>query len=190
VTTTATVLRTARSAALVAVSVAAEGRTCLDVRVWFVRSADTANVGHTLPAPPPIPEEPGELGIGFGYGGSIDWRFIHGGMVTAGPAAVWARPHVSLLPGQRADGLALTVLIADSGGGVSAELDWASWSFLNVDLDVHLARPVEGEWILLDSRTQLGGSGSGLARSTLSDAQGVVGSGLQTLVLQQLAPSR
>jgi hypothetical protein len=46
-----------------------------------------------------------------------------------------------------------------------------------------LARPVHGEWLLLDAATQLGPDGSGLARSTLSDARGVVGSGRQTLVL-------
>jgi hypothetical protein len=39
----------------------------------------------------------------------------------------------------------------------------------------------------MDAVTQLGGHGSALARSTLSDVHGLVGSGLQTLVV---APMR
>jgi hypothetical protein len=66
---------------------------------------------------------------------------------------------------------------------VSAELDWSAWSFLNIDLDVHLSRPVEGEWILLDARTSLGAHGAALARSTVSDLRGEVGCTAQTLVL-------
>jgi hypothetical protein len=54
---------------------------------------------------------------------------------------------------------------------------------MNVDLDVHLARPVVGDWLLMDAATQLGPAGSALARSTLSDARGTVGSTAQTLLL-------
>jgi hypothetical protein len=52
-----------------------------------------------------------------------------------------------------------------------------------VDIAVHLARPVHGEWLLLDAATQLGSDGWALARSTISDVRGLLGSALQTLVL-------
>jgi hypothetical protein len=91
-----------------------------------------------------------------------------------------------ILAGRPLSGLARVALIADSASGISAELDWSVWSFLNVDLDIHLARQVDGEWLLMDAATQLGPAGSALARSTLSDARGVVGSGLQTLVVAPL----
>jgi hypothetical protein len=64
-------------------------------------------------------------------------------------------------------------------------LDWSSWSFMNIDLDVHLARPLHGEWVCLDAETQLGPSGTGLARSLLSDLEGPCGVGLQTLIVRQ-----
>jgi hypothetical protein len=66
-------------------------------------------------------------------------------------------------------------------------LDWTRWTFLNVDLDVHLARPMLGDWLLMDALTRVGTHGAGLARSTLSDTAGVLGSTAQTLVL---APRR
>lgn len=179
----AEVIRAGRSAALVAVSVAAEGRTCLLDRVWFVRHADTSAVASaTLPAP--VPDIPaGELGFDFGYGASLEWRFLFGGMGKPGPAAVWARPRIALVDEQPVRGLALAALVADSGNGISAELDWTEWLFPNVDIAVHLARPVHGEWLLLDAVTQLGPGGSALARSTISDVRGPVGAALQTLVL-------
>jgi hypothetical protein len=46
-----------------------------------------------------------------------------------------------------------------------------------------LAAPLLGDWVLLDAETQLGPSGSALARSTLSDRHGRVGTTAQTLVL-------
>jgi hypothetical protein len=180
---TAHVVRAARTAALVEVRIAAEGRECLLVRIWFLRDADTSAIA---PAPGK-PVEPGgvatPLDLDFGYGASLEWHFTKGRMAQPGPAAAWIRPTLPLFDGYEYSGLARVALVADSASGISAELDWARWSFVNVDLDVHLARPVEGEWVLMEAATQLGGHGSALARSTLSDVRGVVGGGLQTLVL-------
>lgn len=196
VSTKARVLRAARSAALVEVVVSAAGRDCLLVRVWFVRSADTTDIAAgsaingaaAAASPPPLPPAGPNtaLGIEFGLGASLEWRFVHGALTGRGPAAAWVRPRIALTDSLVAlSGLSRAVLIADSGNGISSELDWASWSFLNVDLDVHLARPLIGEWVLLDAATQLGPAGSALARSTLSDERGVVGSAAQTLILSR-----
>ncbi|HKC29222.1 MAG TPA: thioesterase family protein [Jatrophihabitans sp.] len=187
VTTSARVLRAGRSAALVEVRLAAAGRDCLLVRVWFVRAADTESVAQLPVTPPAIPDAPQRLERSFGYGESLDWRFLSGRMSRPGPAAAWVRAHLPLVVGQETPGLAHVALIADSASGISSELDWAAWSFQNVDLDIHLVRPVEGEWILLDAVTQLGPRGSALARSTLSDTRGVVGAGLQTLVVAPMS---
>jgi len=184
--TSARVVRAARSAALAEVTVRGGDRDCLLARVWFVRDTDTSAVA-SADAPQHVPDVPSGLDYDFGYGASLEWRFVRGRMGVPGPAAAWARPRVPLVDdGAGFSGLARAVLIADSGNGVSAELDWGRWSFLNVDLDVHLARPVAGEWVLLDATTQLGPAGSALARSTLSDVRGVVGAGLQTLVLSAM----
>ena len=63
-------------------------------------------------------------------------------------------------------GLQRVALVGDSASGISSVLSWDEWTFLNVDLDVHLSRPVQGEWVLLDARTTLGTHGAALARST------------------------
>jgi acyl-coenzyme A thioesterase PaaI-like protein len=186
IATRTTVLRAARSAALVEVEVSADDRPCLLTRVWFVRSSDTSAIAEPLGPAAAVPDVPAGLDVSFGYGSSLEWRFVKNRMGVPGPAAAWVRPTIPLLEGHEMSGLARVALIADSASGISAELDWAVWSFLNVDLDIHLARPVEGDWVFMDAATQLGPAGSALARSTLSDVRGVLGSGLQTLVVAPL----
>ncbi|MDT4938339.1 MAG: hypothetical protein QOG80_2010, partial [Pseudonocardiales bacterium] len=176
----------ARTAVLVDATMSAGGRVCLRGRVWLVRRADTSAL-----APPPVAgfEPPGNargLGADFPYGDSIEWRVVRGGLREPGPGLVWARPDREIVSGVPVSGLQRAVLVGDSASGVSSELDWTRWSFLNIDLDVHLARPLLGDWVLLDAATQLGPAGAGLARSTLSDAHGPVGSTLQTLVVEPL----
>lgn len=180
-----TVLRTARSAALAEVTLAAGGRDRMRSRVWFLRTADTTELATASTVPPPIPDGPNQAEQwNFGYGASLDWRYTSGMADQLGPAAVWVRASQPLVDdSSEMPGLARVVLVADSASGISATLDWSVWSFVNVDLDVHLARPFHGEWVHVDAATQLGPAGSALARSVISDPDGVVGAGLQTLVV-------
>lgn len=184
--TSARVVRAARSAALVEVMMSAADRPCLLARVWFVRTADTSTLAPARAAAASVPAGSVGLDVDFGYGASLEWRFVSGRMRTPGPATAWVRPTIGLVDGRTPSGLALVALVADSASGISAELDWATWSFLNVDLDIHLARPFLGEWVLMEASTQLGPAGSALARSTLSDQRGIAGAGLQTLVVAPL----
>jgi hypothetical protein len=186
--TTARVVRVARSAALAEVIVSSGERDCLHVRVWFVRTADTSHIAPPLAEPIDLPDVPANREWDFGWARSLEWRYVRGLPGEPGGSAAWVRPSLPLVDGHELFGLARAVMVADAASGISAELDWTVWSFVNVDLDVHLARPFRGEWVLMDAVTHLGEDGSGLARSTLSDRHGVVGAGLQTLVLAPLRP--
>jgi hypothetical protein len=73
--------------------------------------------------------------------------------------------------------------IADSGNGASWELDIARWHFINPELTVHLHREAAGEWICLDAQTDISAGGAGLATSVLSDLDGPVGVGAQSLLI-------
>lgn len=184
------IVRVARSAALVDVTLTADGpsgeRPCLVSRIWFVRQADTSTVAPPLPEAVDVPPAGNGLDADFPYGASLEWRFVAGSMSEPGPAAVWVRPATSLLPDRDMSPLSRAVLVADSASGISAELSWHEWSFVNVDLDVHLFRPTVGDWLLMSATTYLGAHGSALAHSTLADCRGPVGAGLQTLVVAPL----
>ena len=79
--------------------------------------------------------------------------------------------------------------IADSGNGASSELDLHSWHFINPELTVHLHREAVGEWICLDAQTTISTGGAGLATSTLSDLDGLVGVGAQALLVAPRPPA-
>ena len=53
--------------------------------------------------------------------------------------------------------------VADSGNGLSSELDITGWQFINPELTVHLHRMAVGEWICLDAATAISAGGAGLA---------------------------
>jgi acyl-coenzyme A thioesterase PaaI-like protein len=179
----ARVVRAARSAVLVEASMSAADRLCLQARVWLVRRTDTTRLTAPLPDPVTVPRDLPDVGGAFPYHDTIDWQTLRGSLREPGPGTTWARPRYALVGDESLSGLQRVVLIADSASGISAVLDWNEWSFLNVDLDVHLARPVDGEWILVDAETSVGTAGSALARSTISDVRGNLGATLQTLIV-------
>ena len=101
-----------------------------------------------------------------------------------GPGKVWMRLRQPLLPDEQTTPLTRLVAAADFGNGVSAELAFERYLFINADLKIHLWRAPQGEWIGLDARTLLYGGGTGTAESVLHDTSGPVGRACQTLVVQ------
>jgi hypothetical protein len=101
-----------------------------------------------------------------------------------GPGKVWMRLRHSLLPDEQTTPLVRAVATADFGNGVSAELPFEDYLFINADLTIHLWRSPRGEWIGLDAQTLLQGGGIGTAESVLHDEGGAVGRAFQTLVVQ------
>ena len=75
--------------------------------------------------------------------------------------------------------------VADSGNGISSELDLTNWHFINPELTVHLHREAVGEWICLAAQTAISPDGVGLATSVLSDRDGPIGVGAQSLLIAQ-----
>jgi Thioesterase-like superfamily len=191
VTVSARVIRPGRTVTLCEATMQAGGRPVLVARVWSVKLPEPDDDGtpgikpddRSVESPQQCPEAMQGPSWDFGYARAIEWRLLHGDPHGPGMAGVWARPRIPLVEGEPISSLARAVLIADSGNGVSASLDWNRWSFVNIDLSVHLARPVEGEWVLLDAASRISTTGSGLATSVLRDQVGVVGAGAQTLVV-------
>ncbi len=102
-----------------------------------------------------------------------------------GPGKVWMRLRHPLLPDEQTTPLVRAVATADFGNGVSAELPFEDYLFINADLTIHLWRQPRDEWIGLDAQTLLQTGGTGVAESVLHDEHGAVGRAFQTLVVQQ-----
>jgi Acyl-CoA thioesterase C-terminal domain len=102
-----------------------------------------------------------------------------------GPATAWLEMKVPLVEGEVPSPLVRVLVAADSGNGVSCALDPERYLFVNTDLNVFLHRPPEGEWIGMDSRALVDGSGVGLTETVLHDRSGPVGRALQTLYVAE-----
>ncbi len=180
------VSRPGRSVELVEASLSAAGREVARASAWRVRRTTGAEVPSRLPAPPALPAPQAEVrpeGWVEGYLQAIEWRWVQGRIVEPGPATVWGRMRHPLVDDEVPSPLQRVLILADSGNGVSAELDPRVWWFINPELSVHLHREPVGEWVCLDAATTVSEGGVGLATSVLSDQHGPLGVGAQTLLV-------
>ncbi len=111
-------------------------------------------------------------------------QYVAGAFDQLGPATVWVRLAVPVVPGESPTPLQRVMAGADFGNGVSSELDFAHHVFINPDLTVYLHRPAVGEWVCLDASTAIGAPGVGVAQSALWDVRGPIGRSLQGLLVE------
>jgi hypothetical protein len=188
--------RPGRSVELLEAVASAAGREVARAAAWRVLRTASASVPPSFPAPPALPADrgapPGWAGSsgvwGGGYLSAMEWRPVRGSVGSPGPATIWSRMRYPLVPDEEPGPLERVLATADSGNGVSWELDLARWHFINPELTVHLHREPAGEWICLDAQTAISPGGAGLATSVLSDTGGPVGVGAQSLLVAPRKP--
>jgi len=203
----ARVARPGRSVELVEASLTDSDGEVIRATAWRLRSAeielpaglssvDGPGLIGTSPStlrpgfvPPGVEEaRPGTFpptGHDVGYHTAMEYRFVRGDFGIPGPALVWMRMRQPLVAGEEPSPLQRVLVAADSGNGVSATLDWGRYLFINVDLTVHLHRPLAGEWVCLDSITIPEPLGTGLADTALYDGRGPIGRAAQTLLIDE-----
>jgi hypothetical protein len=162
------------------------GRPVLRAAAWRLAIGAGRSPGVGLEdAPPPMPEhESRDFFEGvrtFGYGESLEWRFVSGGFRVRGPATVWSRLRIPLVPNEAPSPLARLLAMVDSANGVSWEVDFSKYMFVPVNLTVSITRSPEDEWVGMQAITALAGDGVGTTRARLFDTRGYVGEALQTL---------
>jgi hypothetical protein len=168
-----------------------DGEALVRAQGWRLRTEEVSFERPSgFPEVPPGPDraEPGkfpDIGYDVGYHTAMDYRFVTGGFTEPGPATVWMRMGVPLLPDEEPTPLQRVLVAADSGNGVSVALDWTRYLFINVDLSVHLHRLPEGEWVCLDAVTLPEPNGIGMADTHLFDERGAIGRGAQTLLIAE-----
>lgn len=189
-TVAAQVVRPGRSVQLAEAQLTAAGRPVARAAAWWHRCSDTAAVASPRVPPPPGPDGFAAAPITWAEGGYLDameWVPVAGGFNEPGPATVWARARYPLIAGEEPTGPQRLLLLADSGNGVSRQLDVDQWLFVNTELTVHITRTPVGEWLCLDAATDIGDAGTGVATSTLSDRAGRVARGAQALLIRPRA---
>ena len=187
----ARVVRPGRSVELLEAVLTGPDGPLMRASAWRLRTADVelrAEAGEDPPPPGPgagasTPFFP--TGRDVGYHTAMDYSFVRGSFLEAGPATVWMRMRQPLVAGEEPSPLQRVLVAADSGNGVSAALDWRRYLFVNTDLSVHLFRQPAGEWVCLDATTYPEPSGVGLADTALWDERGRIGRAAQTLLVRE-----
>ena len=178
------VVRQGRRVQCVAAEMVADGRPVAYARAWRLRRADTEAIASP-PAPARLPRPDTALTESplpdFGYFHAVEMRLADGGFLLNGPAVLWTRLKVPVVPGEEPSPLQRVAGVADTASGISSELSFAAYTFSNVDFTLHLLRALSGDWVCLDAATTIGPDGSGLCRTRLSDDRGDLGSVTQTL---------
>ena len=102
----------------------------------------------------------------------------------AGPGWAWFRLKLPLVPDEEPTPLLRVCAAADFSNGISYLVNPQKVSFVNPDLSVFVIRPPVDEWVLVDARTWLEPSGTGMAEGALYDRRGRIGRSVQSLIVE------
>src|SRR6202011_5371146 len=144
----------------------AGGRDVARASAWRVLRTSSDSVPPGGDPPPPLPGSAVGLnpdGWVDGYLSAVEWRPVRGAFAQLGPATVWARLRYPLVPDEETGPLERVLAVADSGNGLSGQLDIGQWQFINPELTVHLHREQAGEWTYLEALSTISAGGAGLA---------------------------
>ncbi|MGH2757852.1 MAG: thioesterase family protein [Actinomycetota bacterium] len=185
---TARVARPGKRVELVEATLAADGVEVMRAKAWRIRSTPVDIREPKRMPPPPGPDTDAESGV-FDFGTDINYlvsmetRFVSGAFLEPGPATAWFRPLHPLVEGEEISPLCRVLIAIDSASGISAQLDWREWLFVNPDLTVYLHRLPEGSWIGMDAITYPERHGIGMTVATIHDTSGSIGRSLQSLLI-------
>jgi len=190
------VLRGGRRIRLLEGALLAGGKPVALARAWQIAtSGGSAGLnGSGIPAaglsaeqPPPLPGPQEQRYFSnfrhWGYGNSIEWRWVRGSYDTPGEAVVWGRPRIPLVAGTPLHPLERILVLADSANGVSSALSPNEWLFIPPGINVTMHRYPEGEWVYLAATSTLAADGLGSTLGTLGDRSGPLGSVAQPLLV-------
>jgi Thioesterase-like superfamily len=184
-----TTLRPGRTIELVQAELVGEGRVAIRATAWRMITSDTTAVAAfedpRIPAPEDCkPYDASAIWPG-GYIASLEMRIAEGH--RAGSGTVWLHTEHPLTDKKDSSDLARLVGLVDTANGIAARVPPGkdSYAFPNLDLQIHMYRRPEGEWLGLDNEVSFGTDGIGLTSTVLHDLQGPFGRAEQILTLRK-----
>jgi len=159
-------------------------RAVATLSAWMLAAGDTAAVAYDRHPPLTEGEQTNEA-HGWdgapGYLESVSWRRQAVG--DGGASVAWLRSLLPLVDDEPVTDLQRLALVVDSANGVGAQLDPASYTFMNTDTAVHLHRLPRGEDFGVRARGSIGPDGIGVTTAEIYDRDGFIGTSAQTLLV-------
>ncbi|WP_458781915.1 thioesterase family protein [Arthrobacter sp. D3-16] len=184
-----TMLRPGRTIELLQAELVAAGRTAIRATAWRLVTSDTSEVAAVEDAAIPGPDEckpyDGASVWPGGYIRSLEMRVAEGHRPGAGK--VWLRTDHPLTDREDSGDLARLMGLVDTANGIAARVPPGkdSYAFPNLDLQIHMYRRPEGEWLGLDNAVSFGLDGIGLTSTVLHDLKGPFGRAEQILTVRR-----
>jgi hypothetical protein len=105
--------------------------------------------------------------------------------LSAGPGVAFARLLAPVVDDERPTPMVRLAALADLANGVSSQLDFDEFLFINADITVAIHRAPEGEWLGFDGRSHPSDLGFGIADTLLFDDSGPLGRILQAQLIDR-----
>jgi hypothetical protein len=102
----------------------------------------------------------------------------------SGPGWCWFQLRLPLVPEEEPSPLVRICAAADFPNGISYVVDPRKMAFVNPDLTLYVLRPPVDNWVMVDARTWLESSGTGVAEGALYDRRGRIGRSMQGLLVE------
>ena len=190
------VLKPGRRQKVIGIRLSAGDRTAIDARAVLIRRGEVELSEEALPRPEslPGPETARDVDRRKWAHGEGDAFHRNTNTVLAlegGPDEVghtgsgWFRLEYPLVAGEPVSGAQRAAAAADFGNGLAHPVPFGDFLFVNCDLNLALLREPEGDWIGLESRTEVDPGGSGLTTTAVFDESGRCGSATQILYVDR-----
>ncbi len=165
------------------------GRECARANTLHIAETD---VGPVPTAPSDIPDfaasTPGEFPVREVMHGApcfmqfVEVRYPPGETREPGPTSIWMRTP-PLLAGEAPSTFQRLCTLADSGNGISRNVEITEMGFMNCDIAIVVHRHSDADWFCSRARSHWQPNGIALAEAEIFDDKGPVASVLQTVVL-------
>lgn len=185
---TTKVIRGGKTIELVESEMVAQGKTCIVARTWRMMTSESQSVAgledqqvgtpENLPVWPEIRLWPG------GYIQSLEARTTQR---REGAGIVWLTNDLEMVEGKPTSAFVKLMGMVDTANGIVArQKPPFKWGFPNLDLQIHLYRLPQGNWLGLETVQQYGEDGIGLTSAILHDIHGPFGRSEQIVTLRPM----
>ncbi len=183
------IIRPGKTIELIEAEMQAKGKTCIIARAWRMLIQDSTNIAGLEDHPVEHPENlPVWQGIKRWPGGFIQSVEARTDQHRPGKGIVWLHTQTQMIEGQQtSDFVRLMGLVDTANGVVPRQQNEFEWMFPNLDLQIHLYRWPQGEWLGIQAVQQYGQDGIGLTSAVLHDVHGPFGRSEQILTLRKMS---
>lgn len=183
------VIRPGKTIELLESEMRAQGKACIVARTWRMMTQNSQVVHGVEDQSVHGPEQaPVWEGIRQWPGGFIQSVEARSHERRTGQGIVWLTTPKDMVEGETSTDFVRLMGLVDTANGIVPRQDWPlKWGFPNLDLQIHLHRMPQGQWLGLETVQQYGDDGIGLTSSVLHDVNGSFGRSEQILTLRKIS---